>query len=445
MPRQLDTYPEGCPWTCTDEMRFNRFCDAECDNIQCSMDAGECQHADLNIQKYSSCGASCPLSYVEDGWCDPECNTTGCLNDGGDCGPRCAPGCDKEWLADGFCDQECDKKVCGYDNGDCYHPPEVLNLVDCSASCSLSWLGDGLCDEECNVPACNNDGGDCSAKTTLCDPACPSSWIGDGSCDRECYLEACSWDGDDCKRFGEKTQQLFSCAPACNQNWLGDGACDTECDTAACEYDLGDCPRPIECSTIGKEGVGKDKPCVFPFKYMGVRFDACTTVDSTTAWCSTQTDPSTLDTKKGQWGNCRRDCDIECLTAGTAGVGPHHKCIFPFWYLGKKYDRCTYTDSDTPWCATQVSANNTMVFTKWGECSHACEQRQIAALAQASVNSRIVLGLIGGLSVIAFGLSAVVCYMRHQLNGYKKLASLGDGIPRAEKADVIGRDDALEA
>merc|ERR1712013_969854 len=44
-------------------------------------------------------------------------------------------------------------------------------------------------------------------------------------------------------------------------------------------------------------------------------------------------------------------------------------CIFPFNYNGVEYYRCTYADSPTPWCATMVDPNNTVVTNRWGDCS----------------------------------------------------------------------------
>merc|ERR1712233_167234 len=44
-------------------------------------------------------------------------------------------------------------------------------------------------------------------------------------------------------------------------------------------------------------------------------------------------------------------------------------CIFPFTYNGVEYYRCTYADSPTPWCATMVDPNNTVVTNNWGDCS----------------------------------------------------------------------------
>merc|ERR1712154_246253 len=44
-------------------------------------------------------------------------------------------------------------------------------------------------------------------------------------------------------------------------------------------------------------------------------------------------------------------------------------CIFPFTYNGVEYYRCIYADSPTPWCATMVDPNNTVVTNRWGDCS----------------------------------------------------------------------------
>merc|ERR1712012_689958 len=52
-----------------------------------------------------------------------------------------------------------------------------------------------------------------------------------------------------------------------------------------------------------------------------------------------------------------------CLTKAN------ETCIFPFTYNGVEYYRCTYADSPTPWCATMVDPNNTVVTDRWGDCS----------------------------------------------------------------------------
>merc|ERR1712076_198239 len=52
-----------------------------------------------------------------------------------------------------------------------------------------------------------------------------------------------------------------------------------------------------------------------------------------------------------------------CLTKAN------ETCIFPFTYNSVEYYRCTYVDSPTPWCATMVDPNNTVVTNRWGDCS----------------------------------------------------------------------------
>merc|ERR1712088_763171 len=52
-----------------------------------------------------------------------------------------------------------------------------------------------------------------------------------------------------------------------------------------------------------------------------------------------------------------------CLTKAN------ETCIFPFTYNSVEYYRRTYADSPTPWCATMVDPNNTVVTNRWGDCS----------------------------------------------------------------------------
>ena len=57
--------------------------------------------------------------------------------------------------------------------------------------------------------------------------------------------------------------------------------------------------------------ITKEEQCVFPFKYKGVSYDSCTTVDNNDKlWCSTKTDE---DGKfiSGFWVNCNDSCNGE--------------------------------------------------------------------------------------------------------------------------------------
>ena len=45
-------------------------------------------------------------------------------------------------------------------------------------------------------------------------------------------------------------------------------------------------------------------------------------------------------------------------------------CVFPFKYNDVEYFQCTYASSPTPWCATKVDANGTVVINNWGDCAN---------------------------------------------------------------------------
>ena len=42
-------------------------------------------------------------------------------------------------------------------------------------------------------------------------------------------------------------------------------------------------------------------------------------------------------------------------------------CVFPFSYAGVEHYHCTYADSPTAWCATQVDSQGVVVTNKWGQ------------------------------------------------------------------------------
>jgi len=55
-------------------------------------------------------------------------------------------------------------------------------------------------------------------------------------------------------------------------------------------------------------------------------------------------------------------------------------CVFPFTYKGVRYEKCTYTQSSRPWCATQTNNKGEVITNKWGDCSltgdSSCEAEQ---------------------------------------------------------------------
>jgi len=49
-------------------------------------------------------------------------------------------------------------------------------------------------------------------------------------------------------------------------------------------------------------------------------------------------------------------------------------CQFPFIYKGVRYDKCSYADSATPWCATELNTRGEVITNRWGDCaSSSCQ------------------------------------------------------------------------
>merc|ERR1712110_491068 len=45
-------------------------------------------------------------------------------------------------------------------------------------------------------------------------------------------------------------------------------------------------------------------------------------------------------------------------------------CVFPFTYDGVEYYQCTYKNSPTPWGATKLDPNGTVIVNNWGDCAN---------------------------------------------------------------------------
>ena len=61
----------------------------------------------------------------------------------------------------------------------------------------------------------------------------------------------------------------------------------------------------LGCKTNG--GAKPNTLCVFPFKFKGVMYTACTNVEADYYWCSTQVDGNGTHTR-GNWGKCNNEC-----------------------------------------------------------------------------------------------------------------------------------------
>ena len=47
-------------------------------------------------------------------------------------------------------------------------------------------------------------------------------------------------------------------------------------------------------------------------------------------------------------------------------------CVFPFKYLGKTYNECTWALAAEPWCSTQVDSDGNHITYHWGYCGPYC-------------------------------------------------------------------------
>ena len=65
-----------------------------------------------------------------------------------------------------------------------------------------------------------------------------------------------------------------------------------------------------------------------------------------------------------------------CKTSKDSCNKPNEKCVFPFKYKGRTFDKCTtYEWYPKTWCATKVDANGNFISGEWGECnSKKCEE-----------------------------------------------------------------------
>ena len=71
----------------------------------------------------------------------------------------------------------------------------------------------------------------------------------------------------------------------------------------------------IGCFASAIDGVDKNEPCKFPFKYKGFTLDSCTFYDATNAarqqgWCATKVN-STNHYEYSHWGTCAMACPKE--------------------------------------------------------------------------------------------------------------------------------------
>ena len=87
-----------------------------------------------------------------------------------------------------------------------------------------------------------------------------------------------------------------------------------------------------------------------------------------------------------------------CLTTqGTV-------CVFPFTYQSVEYYQCTYASSPTPWCATKVDNNGTVITNNWGDCQNS----QLSSCPAESLTSPSCTATTGAPCLFPFRLVQVL-------------------------------------
>ncbi|KAG5270064.1 hypothetical protein AALO_G00188260 [Alosa alosa] len=119
----------------------------------------------------------------------------------------------------------------------------------------------------------------------------------------------------------------------------------------------GFCPHEL-LFTLGGNADGS--PCKFPFTFQGDSYDGCTTQgrDDGYRWCATTED---YDRDK-KYGFCP-----ETAMSTVGGNSEGAPCVFPFIFLGNSYDSCTTSgrSDGKMWCAVTKSFDDDR---KWGFC-----------------------------------------------------------------------------
>merc|ERR1711915_557873 len=100
-----------------------------------------------------------------------------------------------------------------------------------------------------------------------------------------------------------------------------------DCDTSSLSSCQSESISTPSCTTEAGPYAGQS--CVFPFRYNGVVYTSCTTVDKETAWCSTNTTLAGTHIP-GYYGTCPSSCpgaESSTCTPGTSYTVDCNTCV----------------------------------------------------------------------------------------------------------------------
>ena len=145
------------------------------------------------------------------------------------------------------------------------------------------------------------------------------------------------------------------------------------------ENSWGQCSEqcPVDCRVSVDDPDFADRLCMFPFKYEGTEYNACTSKDdeSKRFWCAAEVNKMTreMPTNKS-WGECNIYCPIHypenCEVDADDLEFSGWSCQFPFAYGEKVFNECINFGNDISFWCPVLNANGTN--TTWAICNEYC-------------------------------------------------------------------------
>merc|ERR1712193_282187 len=190
--------------------------------------------------------------------------------------------------------------------------------------------------------------------------------------------------------------------------------------TSACQTESIEVPT---CTT--SSGPRPGQSCVFPFRHLGIVYNACTSVGQAAPWCSTSTTSAGTHID-GEYGFCPSTCPADTTSSATttttaapstctvsSGPAAGQSCVFPFTYGGTTFSGCAEwvyggEHQGKLWCSTKVDSTGTHVNGEgnYGFCSTDCTAVSLFDLIGNLLGDSSSTSTKRGSSSVVFGSSS---------------------------------------
>ncbi|XP_059099366.1 phenoloxidase-activating factor 3-like isoform X1 [Tigriopus californicus] len=158
------------------------------------------------------------------------------------------------------------------------------------------------------------------------------------------------------------------------------------------------------CSTLPTpNGTPTPLPCVFPFKYRGLKFDKCTPEfdQNKKPWCSVKVNSEGDHLSgAGLWGHCdlttcqdeslrrQNNSEVENVSCKTLAVNSPtvQDCVFPFTFEGIVFHTCTsiFDRDDRLWCSIKTDNSGNHISGNWDYCQ--CSENDASTNQDRAIN-----------------------------------------------------------